>query len=232
MVKAYNKLAIKNWSVEDQPRERMMRKGRQSLTDVELIAILLNSGNREETAVSLARRLLEQVNNDLHRLGRMPLDELKQFKGIGTAKAVRVAAALELGLRRQMSSHTKIKGVGSSADAWKMIAPQIMDLPHEEFWVLLLNRAHRLISKELISIGGVSGTVVDGKLIFRHAITQLASSIILCHNHPSGNLQPSRADIDITRKLKEGGKQLDVNVVDHLIVTSTGYFSFADEGLL
>ncbi|MEM9921563.1 MAG: DNA repair protein RadC [Bacteroidota bacterium] len=231
MVK-YNKLTIKSWAEEERPRERMQRHGRQFLSDTELIAILLGSGNQDETAIGLARRLLNSVDFNLVQLGKLSLANLRSFKGIGPAKAISIAAALELGRRRQTAAATDRASIVTSGDAWKLIAPQIMDLPHEEFWILLLNRANRLIGKEQISAGGVSGTVVDGKMVFQKAIHQLASAIILCHNHPSGNLKPSRADIDITRKLKSGGQQLDVKVIDHLIVSSEGYFSFADEGIL
>ncbi len=228
-----NILTIKAWAEEDRPREKMLNKGKQSLSDAELLAILLGSGSREETAVGLAQRVLKSVENNLNELGKRSLPELMRFKGIGEAKAISIAAALELGRRRQLSEIIDRPQVKSSKDAFNFIAPVLLDLDHEEFWILLLNRANRIISRQKISAGGVSGTVVDAKIIFRTTLEIApASSIILCHNHPSGNLRPSQADIDITRKLKKAGETLDIAVLDHLIIAGTGYYSFADEGQL
>ena len=228
----HNKTSIKHWAEEDRPREKLLLKGRQQLSDAELLAILISSGSREETAVSLAQRLLQSVDNNLNELGKSGLTELMKFKGIGQAKAICIAAALELGRRRQLSDIKKRPKVCSSEDAYQLIAPILKDLPHEEFWVLLLNRSNRVISREKISMGGVSGTVVDAKVIFKKALDVLASSIILCHNHPSGNLQPSQADLEITKKLKRGGENLEISVLDHLIIAEKGFYSFADEGTL
>jgi len=222
-------LTIKAWAEEDRPREKLRLKGKHSLSDAELLAILLGSGSREETAVGLAKRLLSSVDNNLNDLGKVSLGELMTYKGIGEAKAVSIAAAMELGRRRQLSRIRERPQVRSSRDAFQGIAPILVDLPHEEFWILLLNRANRIIGRERISHGGVSGTVVDAKVVFRKAIEGMACSLILCHNHPSGNLQPSQADIDLTRKLHQAGKALDIIVLDHLIVADSGYYSFADE---
>jgi len=225
-------LSIKTWAEEDRPREKMSLKGKNSLSDAELLAILLGSGSREESAVSLAQRILNSVENDLNALGKRSLNDLMQFKGIGEAKAITIAAALELGRRRQLTSVKSRPQIRGSRDAHKLLAPLLIDLPHEEFWMLLLNRANRVIGREQISIGGTSGTVVDAKVIFRKALEGQASGLILAHNHPSGNLRPSQADIDITKKLRSGGKSLDISILDHLIISEMGYFSFADEGIL
>lgn len=225
-------LSIKAWAEEDRPREKLARRGRQSLSDAELLAILLGSGSREETAVGLAKRILSSVEHNLHELGKCSLAELMRFKGVGEAKAIAIAAALELGRRRQLAPVRDRPLVRSSRDAFLAVAPLLVDLPHEEFWILLLNRANRIIGREQISLGGVTGTVVDAKMVFRRAIEGMACSIILCHNHPSGNLRPSQADIDLTGKLAQAGKSIDVVVLDHLIVAEKGYFSFADEGMM
>ncbi len=225
-------LTIKAWAEEDRPREKLILKGKKSLSDAELLAILLGSGSREETAVGLSQRILKSADNNLNELGKCTVKELTRFKGIGEAKAITIVAALELGRRRQLSDIKERIQVRSSQDAYKAIAPILVDLPHEEFWILLLNRSNRIMCRERISIGGVSGTVVDAKLIYKKALENLASAIILCHNHPSGNLKPSQADIDITRKLKQAGKTLDIDVLDHLIIAEGGFYSFADEGLM
>ena len=223
-------ITIKAWAEADRPREKMMRLGQKGLSDAELLAILLGSGSRQETALALARRILQAVEGNLVRLGRCTRAELQAFRGVGEAKAVSVMAALELGRRRQLAQVSDRPQVRSSKDAYRAIAPMLLDLPHEEFWILLLNRANRVIGREQISAGGVTGTVVDAKLIFRKAMEGLACSLILCHNHPSGNLRPSQADIDLTAKLQEAGKTLDVVILDHLIIGDKQYFSFADEG--
>ncbi|HMN88990.1 MAG TPA: DNA repair protein RadC [Saprospiraceae bacterium] len=222
-------LTIKSWAEEDRPREKLLTKGKQSLSDAELLAILLGSGSRDETAVGLAQRILQSLDNDLNELGRRSVAELTKFKGMGEAKSITVVAALELGRRRQLTDVKERPQIRSSRDAWQLIAPILMDLSHEEFWILLLNRAGRVIGREQISLGGVAGTVVDAKIVFRKAIESMASSLILVHNHPSGNLQPSQQDINLTQKLKKAGETLDIAVLDHLIITERGYFSFADE---
>jgi len=226
------KLNIKSLSVEDRPREKCLSKGHQELSVAELIAILIGSGSRNESALDLAKRILVAVEHDLGALANLSHEDLCSFKGIGDAKAISIAAALELGKRRRVSPHKDKKVISSSQSAFELIAAQLMDLPHEEFWIILLNRANRLIEIKNVSKGGVSGTVADAKLIFKAALAKLASSIILCHNHPSGNLKPSRADLQLTEKLVKGGKNLDIAVLDHLIVGNNSYFSFADEALI
>lgn len=231
---AYHKqrMSIKSWAVEDRPREKLLQRGRQELSDAELLAILLGSGNRQETAVGLARRILHAMDNDLNRLGRVSVTELKKFPGIGEAKAITILAALELGRRRQSTAIQERPQITCSRDAYDIFQANLPDLSHEEFWILLLNRANRVIGRERISSGGVAGTVVDAKLVFSKALSQMACSVILAHNHPSGNLRPSQADLQLTTKLVKAGKNLDIAVLDHLIVTHTGYYSFADEGQL
>ncbi len=234
MKKSYQKLntGIKFWAEEDRPREKLLLKGKLSLSDAELLAILIGSGSREETAVSLSQKILQSQENSLHQLGKSSVSDLQQFKGIGEAKAISIVAAMELGRRRQLSPIKDKPQIRSSKDAYQVLAPIISDLPHEEFWILLLNRANKVIGRERVSIGGVAGTVVDAKIIFRKALSSLACGIILCHNHPSGSLHPSQADLDITQKLKKAGQNLEINVLDHLIISEMGYFSFADEGKL
>ncbi len=227
-----NSISIKAWAEEDRPREKLLLRGRQNVSDAELIAILLGSGNRNETAVSLAQRILKTNSNNLNRLSRLSVSDLKKFNGIGQAKAITLIAALELGRRRQLSEILNRHKILSSNDAYQLIGPLIGDLNHEEFWVVFLNRANRVIDKKRISSGGVSGTVVDAKIIFKLALEKLASSVILYHNHPSGNLNPSSNDLELTRKIKSGAKLLDISVLDHIIIAETGYFSFADEAVL
>ena len=223
--------SIKDWAEEDRPREKMLLKGKSSLSDAELIAILLGSGSRDESAVSLAKRILRD-SATLDDLGRKSLDFLMSYKGIGEAKAITVAAALELGRRRQMTRGDQKVKITSSREAYKMLGPMLTDLSQEEFWILCLNNANQVISKDKISLGGVSSTLVDAKIVFAQALRQGASSIILFHNHPSGQLKPSQADIKLTEKLASAGKVMDIRVHDHLIIGHAGYYSFADEGLL
>lgn len=225
-------LPITAWAEEDRPREKMLLKGRQTLSDAELLAILLGSGTVGESAVSLARRLLVAVDNNLHELGKRSLHDLQRFKGVGEAKAIAIAAALELGRRRQLSDLRERPRVGSSRDAYQAIAPLLTDLSHEEFWLLLLNKANEVMARERLSTGGMSGTVVDIKMVFKCALDARASGIIAVHNHPSGNLQPSMADQELTRRLRRAGEMLDLPLLDHLIISERGYYSFADEGAL
>lgn len=226
------KITIKLWAEEDRPREKLSLQGRRSLSDAELIAILIGSGSRNESAVELSKRILHTCNNDLNFLGKLNIQDLSKFKGIGDAKAISIIAALELGRRRKETVRQLQVLVHSSKDAYEAIKSQFTDLNHEEFWILLLNRANKITSKQLISKGGQAGTVADPKIIFNTALQNHASSVILAHNHPSGNLKPSQADIDLTRKLKSAGTFLDIPVLDHLIITDTGFFSFTDEGML
>lgn len=231
MAEYEQKITIKLWAEEDRPREKLSLQGRRSLSDAELIAILIGSGSRNESAVELSKRILHTCENDLNFLGKLSIQDLSKFKGIGEAKAVSIIAALELGRRRKETSQQQQVLVQSSKDVYEAIRSQFTDLNHEEFWVLLLNRANKITSKHLISKGGQAGTVADPKIIFNTALQNHASSVILAHNHPSGNLKPSQADIDLTRKLKSAGAFLDIPVLDHLIVTDNGFFSFTDEGM-
>lgn len=223
---------IKSWALEDRPREKLLDKGRHILTEAELIAILIGSGSKEETAVELSKRILVNVNNSLNELSKLSVQELMKFKGIGEAKAISIVAALELGRRRKEKDSGERKKITSSKEAYEIMKPILIDLPHEEFWLIMLNRANVVIKKEQISRGGVAGTVVDTKIIFKTAVDNYASSIIICHNHPSGNLKPSEADIKITKSIKEAGKIMEIPLLDHLIVTENNYYSFGDEGLI
>ncbi|MCU0449866.1 MAG: DNA repair protein RadC [Bernardetiaceae bacterium] len=223
---------ITEWAEEDRPREKLLLKGRAALSDAELIGILLGSGTVSLSAVDLAKQILASVGHNLNELAKLSLKDLEKFKGIGQAKAITIAAALELGRRRKEAELPKRERITSSADAYRIIQPHLLDLPHEEFWVILLNRANEVLRKQPISSGGVSGTVADPKIVFKLALEHLASGVILVHNHPSGNLQPSQADQALTRKMKEAGAVLDIPVVDHLIFTERGHYSFRDEGLI
>ncbi|MBP7273148.1 MAG: DNA repair protein RadC [Saprospiraceae bacterium] len=228
-----NVLTIKAWAEDDRPREKLLLKGRHTLTDAELLAILLGSGSRNETAVALAQRILNTVDNNLDELGKLPMAKFLTFRGIGEAKAITLQAAMELGRRRQASEPLQRKTITSSRDAFQLLAPLVQDLPHEECWVLLLNRANKIITQERVSIGGVSGTVIDAKLVFKKALEVLASGVIIIHNHPSGNPQPSEADKKITTQLMQAAKLLDMQVLDHLVIAANGtYYSFSDAGLL
>ncbi|MCB0431058.1 MAG: DNA repair protein RadC [Flavobacteriales bacterium] len=217
---------------QDRPREKMRSKGARSLSDSELLAILLRSGNADRSAVDLSRDILQAVNHNLSALSRLTLGDLCKFKGMGEAKAMSVLAALELGRRRRATEVTRDAGIGSSSDAFAYIGPHLEDLQHEEFWVILMNRANRVIGLFPVSSGGITGTVADPRVIFRLALEHHACGMILCHNHPSGQLKPSDADKALTRKLCEAGHNLEIQVLDHLIVGTDGYYSFADEGML
>jgi DNA repair protein RadC len=225
-------LKIKSWSPEDRPREKLLLKGTSSLSDAELIAILIGSGTPSLSAVDVAKKVLQSVDNNLNDLARLSVKDLMKAKGIGEAKAVTIVAALELGRRRKDLEQEQKPKITTSKDAFEMLKGDLMDLPHEEFWVLLLNRANRVYKKKRVSEGGVSGTVADPKIIFKMALEELASGVIVAHNHPSGNLSASQSDIDLTRKLKEAGKFLEIQLLDHLIIAGQKYYSFADEGLL
>lgn len=222
---------IKNWAEDDKPREKLMLKGKQALSDAELIAILIGSGSRSESAVELSKRILSSVDNNLNALGKLSLKQLMEFKGIGEAKGISIVAALELGRRRRAEEMVELKKITSSKAVFEIMQPVIGELPHEEFWVLYLNNSNKVLYKAQLSKGGITGTVVDIRLIFKTAFEQNATSIILTHNHPSGKLQASDADLEITKKLKLAGNQLDVKVLDHIIITENGYLSFQDEGI-
>lgn len=225
-------LKILSWAEEDRPREKMLMKGKSALSDAELIGILIGSGTISMSAVDLAKVILNDVNNNLNELAKLSVKDLQKFKGIGEAKAISIMSALELGRRRKESDLPKKLRITSSKDVYDMMTPNLLDLPHEEFWVLLLNRANAVIKKVQISAGGVAGTVADPKIIFKTALENLASSMILVHNHPSGNMMPSQADKELTKKMKEAGKMLDIPVLDHVIFADRVYYSFADEGIL
>jgi DNA repair protein RadC len=225
-------LTIKAWAEDDRPREKLISKGRQALSDAELLAILLASGSKEETAVQLAQRMLNENGNSINKLAKLQLNDLKKFKGVGEAKAVTIAAALEIGRRRTDEQSEEKTQITSSNIAYQLFNSVLSDLPHEEFWILFLNRNNRVIQKSCISKGGVSGTVVDVRLILKPAIECLASGIILGHNHPSGNLKPSQEDIHLTQKVKQSAKLIDIALLDHLIIGDQNYYSFADEGII
>jgi DNA repair protein RadC len=228
----YGKLSIKQWAVEDRPREKLLSKGIMSLSDAELLAILIGSGTKEASAVDLAKEILRASGNNLNDLSRMNVHDLKKFRGIGEARAISIVAAMELGRRRKLEEVRKKKRIGTSRDVYDFFHPFIGDLSHEEFWVLHLSRSNRILAWKKISQGGIAGTVTDVRLILKDALENTASSLIICHNHPSGNLQPSEADKEITRKIAEAAKIMDIRLLDHLIIGEGGYFSFADENLL
>ena len=227
-------MSIKKWNEQDRPREKLVEQGARSLTDAELLAILIGSGNTEKNAVELAREILQSANNDLFVLGKYTVDDFSSvFKGIGPAKAVTIVAALELGRRRKENENDKRrKPIKSSQDVFEVFQPLIGDTPHEEFWVMYLNRSNRIIAKQQLSSGGTTGTVVDEKLIIRTALLKYAESIILCHNHPSGNISPSQADIQITEKIKNAGSFFSIKLLDHIIIGGNSFSSFADDGRL
>ena len=228
----YKGRGIKDWALEDRPREKLLAKGITSLSNTELLAILIRSGGPDTSAVELARQVLKQAGNNLQELGRLNIPDLVKHNGMGTVKAITIVAALELGRRRKKSElHEKIRISGSN-DAYTLLQPVIGDLPHEEFWVLFMNRSNRVIDNIRISQGGISGTVIDVRMILKNALDRLASSLILCHNHPSGNLKPSDADIKITSKISEASKTMDIQLLDHIIIADNSYFSFSDEGLI
>ena len=228
----YNSQALTSWAVEERPREKVMANGIQYLSNAELIAILLGSGTRHMTAVELARQILKEAGNSLQELGRKGIGELVRIKGVGPAKATSILAALELGRRRAGMQYSEKIPVKSSETVYRLFHPLMGDLEHEEFWLLMLNRANRILGRFKVSQGGLSGTVIDTRIILKKALDNLASSIIVCHNHPSGNKQPSDADVKITEKLKKAAEMLEIKLLDHVIIADKSYFSFADEGLI
>ena len=221
---------ITNWSEDDKPREKLMLKGKIALSDAELIAILIGSGSRNESAVDLSKRILASVDNNLNALGKLSIQQLMNFKGIGEAKAISIIAAMELGRRRRAEDALELKKITSSKTIYELMQPIIGELPHEEFWVLYLNNSNKVLSKSQQGKGGITGTTVDVRLVFKTAFELGATAMILCHNHPSGNLKPSEADTKLTQKLKLAGQNLDILVLDHIIVTENGYYSFVDDG--
>jgi DNA repair protein RadC len=225
-------LKITDWAVEDRPREKLYQKGTSSLSDAELLAILIGSGTRKRSAVDLGRELLAMVSNNLNSLGKLTISDLTKIHGIGNARAITIAAALELGRRRKLAEMPDIPQIKSSKEVFDLMSPFLSDLPHEEFWILFLNRSNKVINRMKLSQGGISGTVTDVRMVMKKAIEYLASGIIVCHNHPSGNLNPSESDSRITQKIKEAGNIMDIQLLDHLIISDKDYYSFADNGLL
>lgn len=226
------KMTIKSWALDDRPREKLIAKGKNSLSNAELVAILIGSGNRTESAVALSKRILQSVDGNINALAKLSLTKLTAFKGIGEAKAIAIQTALELGKRRQLEIALQKPKITSSKAVFNIMQPIIGDLPHEEFWVLFLNNSNKVLAKSQVSKGGLTATIVDVRLLFKSALELAAIGVIVCHNHPSGKLQPSNADKQITQKIKNAGETLDIKLLDHLIVTEKDYFSFADESLL
>lgn len=225
-------ISIKNWAEDDKPREKLLSKGASSLSNAELIAILIGSGTKNISALELSKEILHLSDNNINSLGKKSIPELIKHKGIGTAKAITIVAALELGKRRKAEDILNQNKITKSIDVFNVFLPFLGDINHEEFWILTLNRSNKIIKKHKISQGGLSSTIIDNKLIFNLVLSDLASSIVLCHNHPSGNLNPSNNDIEITKKITEAAKLFDIKVLDHIIVTQTNYYSFADENLI
>jgi DNA repair protein RadC len=232
MLEKLPSFSIKHWSQDDQPREKLRDKGKSTLSDAELVAILISSGNREESAVALCKRILASVDNNLSALGKLSIKQLMAFKGIGEAKAISITAALELGRRRRGEEALEKKKITSSTSVFELMQPIIGELEHEEFWIVYLNNSNKVIQKMQLSKGGITGTMVDVRLVLKNALVVGATGLVLAHNHPSGGLKPSGADKQITNKLKLASESLDIKVLDHLIITEKAYFSFADEGLL
>jgi DNA repair protein RadC len=225
-------MPIKSWAEDDRPREKLLQKGKNALSDAELLAIIIGSGSKNVSAVSLSKLILATIDNNLNRLGKMSVSDLKKFKGIGEAKAIAIITALELGRRKRLEEATEFTKITSSKAVFNLMQPLIGELQHEEFWIVYLNNSNKIVQKDQLSKGGLTGTLVDGRLVFKKAIELYATAIILCHNHPSGKLQPSAADRSITKKLILAGDTLDIKVLDHVIITENAYFSFADENLL
>jgi len=223
---------INQWAEDDRPREKFLLKGKAALSDSELLAILIGSGTRNESAVQLCQRILAAANNNLNQLGKLSIKQLMEFKGIGEAKAIAISAALELGRRRRSEEALEWDKITSSKAVFNIMQPIIGELLHEEFWVLFLNNSNKVIHKAQLSKGGITGTIVDTRIIFKTALEYNAISLILTHNHPSGKLLASDSDKDITRKLQLAGKQMEIMILDHVIITESSYYSFADEGIL
>lgn len=223
---------IRSWLENDRPREKLMSKGKSALSDAELLAILIGSGTRNETAVGLSQRIMNSAQNNLATLGKLSIKQLMLFKGIGEAKAITIAAAMELGRRRRVEDAVELTKITSSKTVFEIMQPIVGELPHEEFWVIYLNNSNKVVYKCQLSKGGITGTVVDVRIAFKIALEHSATGIILCHNHPSGTLIASDADKQITRKMKTAGENLDIKVLDHVIITERAYYSFADEGIL
>ena len=226
------KLTIKSWALDDRPREKLLHKGKISLSDAELIAILIGSGNKDESAVALSKRILKSVNDNINDLAKLSVEKLMTFKGIGEAKAITIITALELGKRRQLENILDKPSINCSKDVFDLMQPIIGDVVHEEFWALFLNNSNKVLEKYQISKGGLTSTIVDIRLLFKRALEFASVGVIVCHNHPSGKLQPSNSDKELTQKIKQAALTLDIKLLDHLIITEKTYFSFADEGIL
>ena len=231
-MKSYKKLSIKDWAESDRPREKLLHRGRKTLSDAELITLLIGSGSAEQSALELARSILDSCGHDLNKLARLEVSDLIQFKGVGPAKAISIVAALELGSRRSSSVSEDRVIIRNSQDAYHYIRRDLEDLDHEQFWVILLNQRAKIISKHLVSTGGVSSTLIDSRQVFKPAVQWSASQLILAHNHPSGEISPSKMDITITHKLQRAAQALDLRIVDHIIVGDNQYYSLGDEGQL
>jgi len=227
-----NYFPITSWNEGDRPREKYLLKGKHSLSDAELLAIIIGSGSRTESAVSLCQKMLQLAGNNLKTLGRWTTYDLMKMKGIGQAKALAIAAAMELGRRRRAEEVIELKKISNSRTAFEILQPIIGELPHEEFWIIYLNNSNKIIQTKQLSKGGITGTLVDIRMIFKEAIQVGAIALILAHNHPSGTISPSESDKKLTSKLHKAGEQLDIRVLDHLVITAKDYFSFGDEGLL
>ncbi len=227
-----NSFSIKQWSHDDQPREKLLYKGKSTLSDAELLAILIGSGNKDESAVALSKRMLCAVDNSLNKLGKLSVNQLMEFKGIGQAKAITIVAAMTLGLRRRGEAALKKEKITSSKAVFELMQPVIGELSHEEFWVIYLNNSNKIIERSQLSKGGITGTLVDVRLVLKKALALNATGLILLHNHPSGSLEPSKPDKQLTVKMQAAAKSLDIKLLDHLIITEKAYFSFADHALL
>lgn len=223
---------IREWSKDDRPREKLKEKGRITLSNAELIAILIGSGNKNESAVALSKRILASSGNNLNTLGKLSIKQLTKFYGVGEAKAISIIAALELGHRKRAEETISLEGASSSKSIFETMQPIIGELPHEEFWIVYLNNSNMILSKSLLSKGSITGTLVDVRLVLKTALENGAVNLILSHNHPSGVLYPSESDIQITKKLKVAAESLDIKVLDHVIITNKSYYSFADEGII
>lgn len=225
-------MSLKFLAEDDRPREKFLFKGKNALSDAELLAIIMGSGSRDESAVELARKILQSVENNWHHLSRLQIADLMKFKGVGEAKAISIAAALEIGRRRaaqEIPDRTQIK---SSNDIFVLLSPFLSDLQTEEFWAIFLNQNNRVLGKSQLSSGGINQSVVDVRILFKAAIDQFATALVIAHNHPSGNLKPSTEDVKITKQIAEAGKILNIQLLDHVIIAQNSYFSFADESML
>jgi DNA repair protein RadC len=231
-MKSDNHFPINNCNEEDRPREKLLMKGKAHLRDAELLAIIIGSGTQKLSAVQLSEQILNHVNKDLNLLYRLSIQDLQKFKGIGEAKAISIVSAMELGRRRATESIEKVSIIKSSKDSYHLLMPHLSDLPLEEFWVIYLNNRNKVLGKEQLSTGGLTGTVVDIRIVLKRALERMATGIVLAHNHPSGNLNPSQSDIKLTDKLTQAAKLIEIQVLDHVIITESGYFSFADEGMM